>query len=182
MALKYIKNTDDATIVCKIPSDKKKVFFFRPKKIDKRNNIVVSNGFTEIEEDDLALLKAESKTFNYYFERKKLEVLDNLPHESMTSEQLIISLKSEVASLKKQIASGGSGSDENLKAKVSEQAAEIESLKKEQAAEIESLKKELAEIEEKYLKELSDSQDIIAALTEQLDDSAAETKEEDEDK
>ena len=171
MALKYIKNTDDATIVCKIPSDKKKVFFFRPKKIDKRNNIVVSNGFTEIEEDDLALLKAESKTFNYYFERKKLEVLDNLPHESMTSEQLIISLKSEVASLKKQIASGGSGSDENLKAKVSEQAAEIE-----------SLKKEIAEIEEKYLKELSDSQDIIAALTEQLDDSAAETKEEDEDK
>lgn len=169
MALKYIKNTDDATIVCKTPSDKKKVFIFRPKKVDKRNGVLVSNGFTEVEESDLELLKAESKTFNYYFERKKLEVLDTLPHESMSAEQLIISLKSEVASLKKQIASGGSGSDEKLKAKVDEQAAEIE-----------SLKKEIAEIEEKYLKELENSQDIIAALTEQLDE--APKTEEDEDK
>ena len=170
MALKYIKNTDDATIVCKISSDKKKVFFFRPKKFDKRNNVLVSNGFTEVEESDLELLKAESKTFNYYFDRKKLEVLDTLPHESMSSEQLIISLKSEVASLKKQIASGGSGSDEKLKAKVDEQAAEIE-----------SLKKELAEIEEKYLKELEASQDIITALTEQLDEIDALKPEENED-
>ena len=70
MGSKYIRNTDDATIVCKIPSDKNKVFIFKPKKIDKRNNILLSNGFTEVSEEDLELLRKESSTFMYYEVRR----------------------------------------------------------------------------------------------------------------
>jgi hypothetical protein len=104
MSMKYVKNTGDATIVCRITSDKEKVFTFRGKKIDKRNNIVLANGYTEIDDADLAILKAESHAFNYYEKLGKLKLVDSLPQDSMSPEQLIISLKSENSSLKQQLA------------------------------------------------------------------------------
>lgn len=103
MSFKYIKNTDDATIICKIPSDKKKEFIFRTKKFDKRNNVLVSNGFTEVSDEDIALLRAESNTFQYYEKKGKLSVADSLPPEAMNAEQLVASLKMEIASLKRQL-------------------------------------------------------------------------------
>ena len=104
MGIKYVRNTDDATIVCKIPSDKSKVFIFKPKKIDKRNNVVLSNGFTAVTEEDLKLLRAESSTFIYYENAKRLTLTDVLPQEAMSSDQLIDSLRTENAILKEQIA------------------------------------------------------------------------------
>lgn len=107
MDVKYIRNTDDATIVCKIPSDKNKTFIFRPKKIDKRNNVVLSNGFTAITEDDLKLLRAESTVFVYYEKAKRLTLTDKLPQEAMSPDQLIDSLRAENAYLKEQLATNG---------------------------------------------------------------------------
>jgi uncharacterized small protein (DUF1192 family) len=103
MGIKYIKNIDDATIVCRITSDKKKVFVFPMHKINKRENTVVSNGFTAISEEDLALLKAESSTFQFYEKSGKLTLADELPQESMSPEQLIAVLRDEIDMLKAEI-------------------------------------------------------------------------------
>jgi hypothetical protein len=104
MGSKYIRNTDDATIVCKIPSDKNKVFIFKPKKIDKRNNILLSNGFTEVSEEDLELLRKESSTFMYYENAGRLTLTDDLPEEAMSPEQLINSLREENERLRTELA------------------------------------------------------------------------------
>lgn len=100
MGTKYIRNTDDATIVCKIPSDKNASFVFRAKKYDRRNDVLLSNGFTAISEEDLALLEAESSTYKYYKDAGKLTLADNLPEEAMSPEQLIDMLRSEIEILK----------------------------------------------------------------------------------
>ena len=155
MGTKYIKNTDDATIICKIPSDKTKVFVFRKKQFDKRNNILISNGFTEISDEDMTLLEKESNTFKYYMNNGKLSIADSLPQDAMSSDQLIASLRAEIAALKRQSAGGDS------------------------SAEVEQLKQEIIALEEKHLKEVEEMQNMIDELTSQL---AEETVVEDGDK
>ena len=103
MGTKYIRNTDDATIGCKSTSNKKKEFLFRPKKFDKRNNVLLSNGFTQIEEEDIALLREESSVFQYYEKLGRLTIVDSLPQDAMSTEQLVAALKSEIAMLKQQL-------------------------------------------------------------------------------
>ena len=154
MGVKYIRNTDDATIVCKIPSDKNKTFIFRPKKIDKRNNIVLSNGFTEITEEDLELLRKESSTFMYYEKAKKLTLADKLPYEAMSSEQLISILRNENEQLKLQLAA-----DKDTTALTEAQNALQNAL-----MEIEKLTGELKEASEKA----EEQERMIAGLDEQL--------------
>ena len=154
MDIKYIRNTDDATIVCKIPSDKNKVFVFRPRKVDKKNNIVLSNGFTAVTEEELKLLRAESTTFVYYENAKRLTLTDELPQEAMSPEQLIDSLRTENAALKEQLATNGD----------SEKLAELQK----------ALQNALATIDEqeKLLKEkdisIEEQEKTITALEEQI--------------
>jgi len=132
MGIKYIRNTDDATIVCRITSDRKKVFVFPMHKINKRENTVVSNGFTAISEEDLALLKAESSTFQFYEKSGKLTLADELPQESMSPEQLIAVLRDEIDMLKAEISAlkeGGESAElKEALAKISDQDKMIEAL------------------------------------------------------
>ena len=128
MSNKYIKNTDDATIVCKLDSDKNKAFRFPNKKFDKRNNIIVSNGYTEIAEDDIKLLQEQSKIFRYYIEHGKLEIVDRMPYDSMSADQLISVLKAENAELKRMLKEAQKGDTDalaELEAKVVEQNRKI---------------------------------------------------------
>lgn len=154
MGIKYIRNTDDASIKCKLSSIKNKEFLFERKKIDKRNNVILSNGFTEITDEDIELLRKESKVFRYYESNKKLTVVDSLPHDSMSTEQLIAALKIENASLKIQL---------------KETQSQIESFQKELSStpkleEDEELKLAL----EKALAKIGEQEKIIKALDEQL--------------
>lgn len=130
MGIKYIRNTDDATIGCKSTSNKKKEFIFRPKKFDKRNNILLSNGYTQIEEEDIALLREESNVFRYYEKLGRLTVVDSLPQEAMSSEQLVASLKAEIASLKAAL-KGNPQTDDSSKKTIEKQKKEIDALKEE---------------------------------------------------
>lgn len=133
MGSKYIKNTDNATLVCKISSDKNKRYIFPVKKFDKVNGVLVHNGFTEISDEDLAVLRSESNAFNYYEANKALSVVDNLPYESMSSEQLISALRTENAALKKMVKEAQHGDAEALsllEAKAVEQNNRIKDLEK----------------------------------------------------
>mgnify|MGYP003589468782 CR=1 FL=1 len=149
MGSKYIRNTDDATIVCKIPSDKNKVFIFKPKKIDKRNNILLSNGFTEVSEEDLELLRKESSTFMYYENAGRLSMTDDLPEEAMSPEQLINSLREENERLRTELAENSSTGDQaeaqkalqNALAEIEEQKKTIEVLEEQLVAAQEELQK-----------------------------------------
>jgi hypothetical protein len=178
MSIKFIRNTDDATIVCKIPSDKNKSFVFRTKKVDRKNNVILSNGFTEITEDEIALLRSESKTFTFYEAKGRLTVMDNLPLDSMSSEQLISSLRAENAALKKQVIEVAKAStvvdSAEMKRLVESQAVEIKNLT-EQLSEAKELPKKIEELQDKlsiqdeeHQREISDMQDVIDGLTEQL--------------
>ena len=149
MGAKYIRNTDDATIVCKIPSDKNKVFIFKPKKIDKRNNVLMSNGFTEVSEEDLELLRKESSTFMYYESAGRLTLTDDLPEEAMSPEQLINSLREENERLRTELAENSSTGDQaeaqkalqNALAEIEEQKKTIEVLEEQLVAAQEELQK-----------------------------------------
>ena len=178
MGIKYVRNTDDATIVCKIPSDKNKSFVFRAKKFDKRENILLSNGYTEISDEDLALLRAESSAFRYYEKSKKLTCTDNLPQESMSTEQLIAALRTEIALLKSQAQPESSSKElKNALTIIGEQKEEIEKLKAEldkvavAGPDDSLLAEKIAEID--ILKEENQNlQDIIDGLNEQIIDMA----------
>lgn len=158
MGSKYIRNTDDATIVCKIPSDKNKVFIFKPKKIDKRNNILLSNGFTEVSEEDLELLRKESSTFMYYENAGRLTLTDDLPEEAMSPEQLINSLREENERLRTELAENSSTGDQAETQKALQNAlAEIEEQKKT----IEVLEEQLVAAQEELQKVDSDKPETV---------------------
>ena len=158
MGSKYIRNTDDATIVCKIPSDKNKVFIFKPKKIDKRNNILLSNGFTEVSEEDLELLRKESSTFMYYENAGRLTLTDDLPEEAMSPEQLINSLREENERLRTELAENSSTGDQAETQKALQNAlAEIEEQKKT----IEVLEEQLIAVQEELQKVDSDKPETV---------------------
>ena len=158
MGSKYIRNTDDATIVCKIPSDKNKVFIFKPKKIDKRNNILLSNGFTEVSEEDLELLRKESSTFMYYENAGRLTLTDDLPEEAMSPEQLINSLREENERLRTELVENSSTGDQAEAQKALQNAlAEIEEQKKT----IEVLEEQLIAVQEELQKVDSDKPETV---------------------
>lgn len=142
MGSKYIRNTDDATIVCKIPSDKNKSFVFPSRKVDKRNNIILSNGYSEISEEDLELLRAESSTFQFYEKAGKLSLVDELPQDAMSPEQLVMSLRTENELLKQKLAEGSSEDIKALKEQLDAANAKIE----EQEKMIDALDAQLAEM------------------------------------
>ena len=153
MGTKYIRNTDDATIVCKIPSDKHLAWVFKPYKFDARNNVIVSNGFTEISEEDLELLRKESNTFQYYEKDGKLTLADNLPQEAMSPDQLISMLRADLEAAKAEIAELKEGNGTS--------------------AEVDALKAELAETKEGHeqlIITMEHMQDTIDALQEQIAD------------
>ena len=128
MGNKFIKNTDNATVVCRLSSDKNRSFAFPNKKFDKRNNIIISNGYTEISEEDIKLLQEQSKTFNYYISNGKLEIVDRMPYDSMSADQLISVLKAENAELKRMLKEAQKGDTDalaELEAKVVEQNRKI---------------------------------------------------------
>ena len=175
MSNKYIKNTDNATVVCRLTSDKNRSFAFPNKKFDKRNNIIISNGYTEISEEDIKLLQEQSKTFNYYISNGKLEIVDRMPYDSMNADQLISVLKAENAELKKMLKEaqkGDSTAFNELVDKVSEQDKKISELK-------DKLKnaEETLVIAEEQLKEFStklkEKEAVIESLDAQLADVAA---------
>ena len=175
MGFKYIKNIEDATVVCKIASNKHKSFVFPNKKFDKVNNTLKSNGYTEISEEDIALLQAESPTFNYYIKNGGLSIVDNMPYDSMNVDQLISVLKAENAELKrmlKEAQKGDSTAFNELTDKVSEQDKKIVELN-------DKLKdaEETLVLAEEQLKEFStklkEKEAVIEALDVQLADVAA---------
>ena len=128
MSNKYIKNTDNATVVCRLTFDKNRSFAFPNKKFDKGNNIIISNGYTEISEEDIKLLQEQSKTFNYYISNGKLEIVDRMPYDSMSADQLISVLKAENAELKRMLKEAQKGDTDalaELEAKVVEQNRKI---------------------------------------------------------
>lgn len=160
MGLKYIRNTDDATIICKLSSDKRKVFVFKPKKFDKRNNVMVSNGFTEVSDEDIKILRDESHTFRYYEANKKLQIVTNLPYESMSTDQLVVVLRNEIADLKKQLSKA-------------EKQTPVEADTKALEEEVKKLNVALVQKDE----EISKMQDIIDELNVSLCESPADEKE-----
>ena len=175
MGSKYIKNTENATLVCRLASDKNRVFIFPNKKFDKVSNTIKSNGYTEISEEDIKLLQEQSKSFNYYIEKGGLSIVDNMPYDSMNADQLISVLKAENAELKKMLKEaqkGDSTAFNELVDKVSEQDKKISELK-------DKLKdtEETLVIAEEQLKEFStklkEKEAVIEALDVQLADIAA---------
>lgn len=147
MGIKYIRNTDDASIVCRVPSDKNKVFVFKPRKVDKRNNVLLSNGFTEIDAEDLELLQKESSVFQYYENLGKLTLADTLPPEAMSPEQLISVLRDEIRQLKAELAKlKESGETAALKVKDDEIAQLILTMERQQDT-IDALQEQIAEME-----------------------------------
>ena len=148
MGLKYIKNTDDATIVCKLRSDKNRQFKFPAKKFDRRNNVTISNGYTEISDEEIELLKEDSQAFAYYTKLGRLSIVDSLPFESMSTEQLITALKTENAALKKQL-------KEADKSDLQTEIAELKEVIASQEKTIEALDTQLAgkKAEKKKVKE-----------------------------
>jgi len=170
MAIKYVKNTDDATIICRIASDKKRKFVFNAKKMNKNDGTVLSNGYTEVSDEDLAILKEESTTFNYYVKLKKITVVDNLPFESMSVEQLVIALRAENALLKK---ASGKGSSAKVVKELNDLKAENDELKEviaKQAGELASMDSSDENAEElaEALTKIAEQEKVIEALDSQL--------------
>lgn len=163
--MKYVRNTDDANIVCRISSDKNKSFLFKNKKIDKINGTILSNGYTEISDEEIEILRAESDTFKYYETKGRLTVVENLPFESMSAEQLIAVLRTENSILKQELrelkAGAGKNDNEQLKKKIEE----LETLNTKQEL-------DLAAVNEK----LTEKEKIIEALDLQLTEAAEKQK------
>ena len=147
MSTKFIKNTDDATIVCKIPSDKHLAWVFKPYKFDARNGVVVSNGFTEISEEDLELLRKESNTFQYYEKAEKLILADNLPQEAMSPDQLISMLRADLELAKAEIAELQVGGESAALKKKDEEIEQMKIVMEHQQTLIEELQGQIAEME-----------------------------------
>ena len=149
---KYIQNTytADIQIIAKVDS-KRKNFVFAHYQRDKISNQVISDGFTEVTEEDLKILNTNG-AFKLLIDRKRLVVKDEAPLKAGSFEQLL-ELKAKVkeqeetiAALRAKIAElkGGKGEAtteaaddgldklklEELKAKAKELGLDAEALKK----------------------------------------------------
>lgn len=163
--MKYIRNTDDANIVCRISSDKNRSFLFKNKKIDKMNGTMLSNGYTEISDEEIAILRAESDTFKYYEKKGRLTVVENLPFESMSADQLIAALRTENSILKQELRELKAGAGKNGSEQLKETIKKLEELNTKQELDLAVANEELAEKEK-----------IIEALDLQLTEAAEKQK------
>lgn len=101
--MKYIQNTysADIQIVLKQPDGRflKNMVFARYQQ-DRISGQVVSDGYTEVEDADLALLQ-ENGAFKLLVDKKKLVVKDEAPLKAGSFEQML-NLKAENEALKKE--------------------------------------------------------------------------------
>ena len=148
MSNKYIQNTytADIQIIAKVEGRQKNYVFAHYQR-DKISNQVVSDGFTEVTEEDLKILNANG-AFKLLINKKRLILKDEAPLKAGSFEQLlelkakvkeqeetIALLRAEIAELKGE----KSGADDDgldklkldeLKAKAKELGLDAEALKK----------------------------------------------------
>ena len=148
MSNKYIQNTytADIQIIAKVEGRQKNYVFAHYQR-DKISNQVVSDGFTEVTEEDLKILNANG-AFKLLIDKKRLILKDEAPLKAGSFEQLlelkakvkeqeetIALLRAEIAELKGE----KSGADDDgldklkldeLKAKAKELGLDAEALKK----------------------------------------------------
>ena len=148
MSKKYIQNTYTADIQINAKVEGKlKVYVFPRYQRDKISNQVVSDGFTEVDEEDLKVLNANG-AFKLLVEKKKLVLKDTAPLKAASFEQIlelkakiaeqeetIKALRAEIATLKGE--EGNADDDgldklklEELKTKAKELGLDAEALKK----------------------------------------------------
>lgn len=144
---KYIQNnyTADIQIIAKVDGRTKNYVFSHYQR-DKISNRVVSDGFTEVSEEDLKVLNANG-AFKLLIDKKRLVIKDEAPLKAGSFEQLldlkakvaeqeqtIRELRAEIAALKGENSDAGDGLDklklEELKAKAAELGLDAKDLKK----------------------------------------------------
>lgn len=164
-AIKYIQNVHDSSIVCKITSDKNRRFEFSPKRVDKKQNLLLHTGFTGVSEEDLALLEKESHVFKFFSSKGQLIVTDSVPKEALSPDQLIIVLQSENDELKRKIAA--------LSAELKTANDAVAALSSGASAGVEEFEKKIVEQET----QLEEKDKQIAELTEQVEILTAQVEE-----
>jgi chromosome segregation ATPase len=106
---RYIQNVHDAPITChvmdpetrQVLSEKK----FMPAMIEKWSGKQLTTGYTKITEEELALLREHSRTFQHYSEKLKLLlVCDDIPPEAKTPHEALVDARKETRRLTDQIA------------------------------------------------------------------------------
>ena len=147
MSKKYIQNTytADIQIIAKVDG-RNKNYIFPHYQRDKISNQVISDGFTEVDEEDLKVLN-NNGAFKLLIEKKKLVLKDEAPLKAGSFEQLldlkakvkeqeetIAALRAELAELKGEKADADDGLDklklDELKAKAEELGLDAKDLKK----------------------------------------------------
>ena len=148
MSKKYIQNTytADIQIIAKVDG-RNKNYIFPHYQRDKISNQVISDGFTEVDEEDLKVLN-NNGAFKLLIEKKKLVLKDEAPLKAGSFEQLldlkakikeqeetIAALRAELAALKGEKAGAADdGLDklklDELKAKAEELGLDAKDLKK----------------------------------------------------
>lgn len=121
--MKYIQNTysADIQIVLKQPDGRflKNMVFARYQQ-DRISGQVVSDGYTEVEDADLALLQ-ENGAFKLLVEKKKLVIKDEAPLKAGSFEQMlnlkqrVADLEAENAKLKEELAAYQDGAKSSAK-------------------------------------------------------------------
>ena len=149
MSNKYIQNTytADIQIITKVDGRQKNYIFTHYQR-DKISNQIISDGFTEVTDEDLKILNANG-AFRLLIDKKRLILKDEAPLKAGSFEQLlelkakvkeqeetIAALRAEIAVLKgdKADADADDGLDklklDELKAKAKELGLDAEDLKK----------------------------------------------------
>ena len=147
-AKKYIQNTYTADIQIVLKEDGRflKNMVFSRYQLDKLSGQIISDGFTEVDAEDLKLLE-KNGAFNLLVQKKKLVVKDEAPLKAGSFEQLlelktkVKALEAENAALKEKLAkyegnstAADDGLDklklEELKAKAKELGLDAEALTK----------------------------------------------------
>lgn len=151
MSTKYIQNTytADIQIIAKVDGRPRNYVFAHYQR-DKISNQVISDGFTEVTEDDLKILNTNG-AFKLLIDKKRLILKDDAPLKAGSFEQLldlkakvkeqaeiIEALRAEIAELKGETGDAGDAADDGLdklkldelKAKAKELGLDAEALKK----------------------------------------------------
>ena len=147
-AKKYIQNTYTADIQIVLKEDGRfvKNMVFTRYQLDKFSGQIISDGFTEVDAEDLKLLE-QNGAFKLLVQKKKLVVKDEAPLKAGSFEQLlelktkVKALEAENAALKEKLAkyegNGAAADDgldklklEELKAKAKELGLDAEALTK----------------------------------------------------
>ena len=133
--MKYIQNTYSADIGIVIKDNGRfvKNMTFARYQLDRASGQVVSDGFTEVEDEDLKLLE-KNGAFQLLIAKGKLVVKDEAPLKAGSFEQMLAlkervnTLEAENAALKEEIKALKEGAKKGGKGKAKEAAAEAEEL------------------------------------------------------